>query len=193
MLMTMLAILFHFSHLCCFKSLLKWSNTFIYKLFFRNTYVGIEKSTGLIHVTRCTCEQNAAGKCAHVGALCYLLEHFKLNPNSVIIQKSSTSKLQLWGQGQKTKKNPGPIHMKDYNKKINSKLITIDPRPVIFRNKKSNVEMSWYSLLRFEAAFPVGHAAEVWYVAEVCLLLFYCDCCCLLLWLCALDTTRQWC
>ena len=87
--------------------------------------MAIEKISGQIYVARCTCEQNAGGKCAHVGCLCYLLENFKLNPSSVIIQKSSTSKLQVWGQGQKTKKNPGPIHEKDYGKKINSKLISI--------------------------------------------------------------------
>ena len=64
------------------------------------------------------------------------MDDFKYNPANIRIQKSCTSTLQAWGQGKKRKKNPGPVHDKNYNNKINSKLIHIDPRPLEFRDKK---------------------------------------------------------
>ena len=111
-------------------------------LFCRLTYVAIEKTTGKISITKCSCEQNAGGKCSHIGCLCYLIEHFKLDPASVRIKKACTSKLQAWGQGKKKLKNPGPVHEKDYNKKISSQIIKFDPRPANFRNKKSKQDLT---------------------------------------------------
>ena len=97
----------------------------------RLTYVAIEKTTGQISITKCSCEQNVGGKCSHIGCLCYLIENFKLDPGTIRIKQACTSKLQAWGQGKKKSKNPGPAHEKDYNKKkINNQIIKFDPRPV---------------------------------------------------------------
>ena len=103
--------------------------------------MAIEKETGQISITKCSCEQNVGGKCSHIGCLCYLIENFKLDPASIRIKKSCTSVLQVWGQGKKKSKNPGPVHEKDYNNKISSNIIKFDPRPVNFRNKKSKQDL----------------------------------------------------
>jgi hypothetical protein len=79
--------------------------------------------------TKCTCEANMDGKCTHVAALFYLIEDItsKTTPR---MTRPCTSRPQDFKKGARTGKNPKPLHLAKYEKKIlPDQYIGIDPRP----------------------------------------------------------------
>lgn len=125
-------------------------------------------ASGSVTSSRCTCKAQADGKCAHVGALLYLLEEVSMGEQPRL-SKPCTSKPQTWGQGIKTNKDPKPLSKCNYGKKRfqPDSLIHKDPRAkkpspaekrarldqfirdIQFHEMKTKKRCSWSQLLRY--------------------------------------------
>ena len=97
---------------------------------YRFTCVALNKLTGYIESSRCTCEVLLSGKCSHVACLLYFIESISLNAEP-LIQKACTSVPQYWGKGKKVAKNPDSFHKKIYSRKTR-------PDKYIFTGKQND-------------------------------------------------------
>ena len=84
----------------------------------RYTCAAIEKKSGEIFVTKCTCPQSTGGKCTHVACLLYFIDEYSTNDEGPKTYESCTSLPQKWGQGSKVKHNPKPIGKKQLPNKL---------------------------------------------------------------------------
>jgi hypothetical protein len=103
--------------------------TLIY-LHFRHPCVALNIADGKVRISSCSCPQQADGRCSHVAALLYLIEHLSLNISPKIFV-ACTSRQQTWGTGLHHAKEPKMIQNADYQKSTfkGSTLLHFDPRP----------------------------------------------------------------
>ena len=78
----------------------------------RYTCAAIDKKSGEIFVTKCTCPQSSGGKCSHVACLFYFIEDYAVDDDGPKLNEACTSLPQKWGKGKKVGHNPKPIGKK---------------------------------------------------------------------------------